>query len=645
MRQLSLWPLWAAVLGIGLPAKLLIALDGWLEYIGPLDIAVAYATSLVLHTLFVAVVLIAAGLMAGIGILFIPRLQPTFVNACVVFAARALVLVVVVTTGIRWFEAVAGTDLPDSKIVKGLIVLLAAAVALASTRRNRQPGPLLQLGRTIAIASVVISVALVGFQAIRGALDASPAPRHASIDRQAHPDVVLITIDALSAPHMSLYGNTVPTSPNIDRFANDHGVVFDRFYANANYTTPGVASIVFGSRPWDHRSIHLPSRALERTRSTNLLKSFHDAGYQTLTVDTNIWASPAWQRLLPWVDQRRPVRINQVDAHIGRLLPWMPGIAESEVHFGWYRPIVELADQLTVKLGLYATNTHFLPELAFSDARRMWAEAGGDTPRFLWVHLLPPHDPYSTPAPFLGMFDPAGTKRSRFDSVPPYRFKAAKDAAFPQQYVGRYHESIAYVDHHVGGFLDWLRQDGSFDASLIVISADHGESFSHGYGGHTGPLLTEELIHVPLIVKLPGNREAGTHVSILADQQDLAPTLVGLAGLSVDAGYRGRALRLDGGAPQPEAAGHPVFSMNFERANRFAALTAGSVAMLQGPYKYVHYLGLEQFDDYPPLRDALFDVVADPKESRDLMAEQPQKAAEMLAAIQQQLATHGGALK
>lgn len=651
MKRLSLWPLWAAALGIALPTRLLIALDGWVEYLAPLDMAFAYASALIFHGLLLAVILSAAGLIALIGLRVIPGLRLEFINACVVFAARTLVLVVMAMLTVRWLEAVAAVDINDAKIVKAVILVMAGAVALMTTLRHRQPGSLLQFGRTIAIASTLISVALVAWQAVRSKQDSSVDPQQASIDRQAHPDVVLITIDALSAPHMSLYGNALPTSPNIDRFAREYGVVFDRFYANANYTTPGIASIMFGSRQWDHRSIHLPSRPLDRNRATNLLKSFHEAGYRTLTVDTNIWASPTWHRLLPWVDDRSSVRIDRVDAFLGGLLPWMPGIAESVYGFGWFKPLMELADKLTVKLGLYGLNTHWLPELALSDARRMWAQAGsGGAPRFLWVHLLSPHDPYATPAPFLGMFDPADTRRTQFDTVPLYRFKAARDSGFPHQYIGRYHESIAYTDHYVGKFLQWLRDDGSFDAAVIAISSDHGESFTHGYGGHTGPLLTEELIHVPLIIKTAGNRNAGSRLQTLAEHRDLAPTLLQLAGLQSDPGFHGRALTVDRSPPDPDpnaagTAAPAVFSMNFERANRFAALDSGSVAMFQGPYKYVHYRNLGQFSDYPPLSDALFDIVADPKESQNLITAQPEQAAAMLASIEEQLAAYGRALQ
>lgn len=643
MPRLTLWPLWAAALGVALPAMFLRAFDGWIEYLSSLDIAVSYATALAFHGVLLAIALLVAGLLARLCIRFVPRLQPEFVNACVVAASRALLVAVVAMLAIHWVEAVSGAELDIGKLGKGLVLAGSVIVAAAATWRSPQPGPLLQLGRSVALASILISIGLLALQLVRSAQDQAPSPQRAAITRAEHPDVVLITIDALSAPHMSLYGNPLPTSPQIDRFAKDYGIVFDRFYANANYTTPGVASIVFGARQWDHRSIHLPSRALERTRSTNLLKSFHDQGYRTLTVDTNIWGSPAWQRLLPWVDERSAVRIGRVDSLLGAVLPWMPGIAEMAVGFGLYKFVLELADKATVAAGLYGVNDHWLPELAFSDARRMWTESA-ESPRFLWVHLLPPHDPYAAPEPFLGMFDPASTKRTRFDSAPPYRFKAAKDPAFPQQYLGRYHESIAYMDHGVGEFLEWLRKDGSFDQALIAISADHGESFLQGYGGHTGPLLTEELIHVPLVIKMPGASQAGTRIGAVAEQADLAPTLVKLAGLEVDAGYRGRALDLKG-ALAGDADTHAAFSMNFERSGRFSALTAGSVAMIQGPYKYVHYLGLERFKDYPQLNDALYEVVSDPKETRDLIREQPERAAAMLAAIRKELEAHGGALQ
>ena len=104
----------------------------------------------------------------------------------------------------------------------------------------------------------------------------------------------------------------------------------------------------------------------------------------------------------------------------------------------------------------------------------------------------------------------------------------------------RYDEAMAYSDSYAGPFLQRaLALLGPNTA--IIVSADHGESFSHGYGAHTGPGLYDEIIHIPLILKLPGET-TGKRCERPAEQADIAPTLAALAGVPAPADWAGRSL-------------------------------------------------------------------------------------------------------
>lgn len=85
----------------------------------------------------------------------------------------------------------------------------------------------------------------------------------------------------------------------------------------------------------------------------------------------------------------------------------------------------------------------------------------------------------------------------------------------------------------------------------------------------------------------------------------------------------------------------PVYSMNFEQNSRFAALTSGSVAMIEGHWKYVHYMGSIQYPLMPKLVDSLHDLEDDPGENTNLITEQPGIASKMRTAIKEQLRIHG----
>lgn len=141
-----------------------------------------------------------------------------------------------------------------------------------------------------------------------------------------------------------------------------------------------------------------------------------------------------------------------------------------------------------------------------------WVDTVREKPFFLFLHLFEPHTPYE-PAP-----------------------------EFRQRYSDPYDGEIATVDAILGRFLDELDRRGLYDEALIVVTSDHGEGLGdHGEAEH-GVLLYREVLHVPLILKLPGGRRAKTRVSAPAQLTDLLPTLVSASGGPVPSGLPGMSL-------------------------------------------------------------------------------------------------------
>src|SRR5678816_2740145 len=96
-----------------------------------------------------------------------------------------------------------------------------------------------------------------------------------------------------------------------------------------------------------------------------------------------------------------------------------------------------------------------------------------------------------------------------------------------------YDGEIAYADACVGKLLDGLRQHGLYDETVIAVMADHGESLgAHGENTH-GVFLYDETIHVPLVLKLPGNRSAGKRIETRVSLVDVAPTVLKAVGMNV----------------------------------------------------------------------------------------------------------------
>src|SRR6201993_2561421 len=184
-------------------------------------------------------------------------------------------------------------------------------------------------------------------------------------------------------------------------------------------------------------------------------------------------------------------------------------------------------------------------------------------PFFLWFHLWDAHDPYNPPEPF----------RSRFPNAP-------------------YNAGIAYVDSIVGKLLDYLRSQGLYDNSLIAVAADHGESLGdHGELTHS-IFLYDSTIHVPLLLKLPGNRFLGQRVNATASLVDLAPTVLEGLGQTPPPAMQGRSLLPLIGNPHPE--NRPSFATgdHSERSFGWSAL----VSLRLGSKLYVRAPSPELYD-------------------------------------------------
>jgi arylsulfatase A-like enzyme/lipopolysaccharide biosynthesis regulator YciM len=141
-----------------------------------------------------------------------------------------------------------------------------------------------------------------------------------------------------------------------------------------------------------------------------------------------------------------------------------------------------------------------------------WLSKKPAGPFFLWVHLYDPHDPYSPPEPY----------KTRYQAEP-------------------YDGEIAYTDSVVAKLIAGLRTRSLFDGALIAVMADHGEAFGEHGEKHHGIFLYDETIHVPLLLKLPGQHSA-KKVASRVGLIDVAPTILQAAALSVPSAMQGESL-------------------------------------------------------------------------------------------------------
>jgi choline-sulfatase len=143
-----------------------------------------------------------------------------------------------------------------------------------------------------------------------------------------------------------------------------------------------------------------------------------------------------------------------------------------------------------------------------------WLNAHPTGSHFVWVHFYDPHDPYEPPPPYSDIY---------------------KDRLYDGE--------IAYADSALGHFLAYLKKQGWYDGALIVVVGDHGEGLGEHHEDTHGIFLYDSTMHVPLLVKLPNNREAGKEVEAQVRTTDIMPTILDLLGLPIPENLDGASLR------------------------------------------------------------------------------------------------------
>lgn len=211
-------------------------------------------------------------------------------------------------------------------------------------------------------------------------------------------------------------------------------------------------------------------------------------------------------------------------------------------------------------------------------------------PLFLWVHLFDPHAPYEPPAQALA--------------------RAGGNA-----YLGE----VVETDRQVGRLLDGLRAAVSLESAAILVVADHGEALGqHGEPTHSA-LCYEPTMHVPLIVRLPGSRQAGTTSDATVSVTDIFPTVLQLAGEAIPERLDGRSLLL-----QAENSRCVYFESYSGWLNHGWSPLVG---IARGSEKYLWSEAHE-----------LYDLAADPREKQDLAADALPRCEQLAAELMQCIA-------
>jgi arylsulfatase A-like enzyme len=418
------------------------------------------------------------------------------------------------------------------------------------------------------------------------ALAGANAGALAFVDPQPRPrlNILLITIDALRADHLGVYGYPRPTSPSIDRLARQ-GVLFRRAVSQWPLTSPSFAALMSGTYGHTSGLMRMTAQRMP-DRSLMLAELLKAGGYRTRAAVGNV--------------------------NLARVFNFDQG-------FDTYRELWRGDDERRT-------------EQITRSGLDLLRQSSADRPFFLWLHFFDPHARYRPPKPFDRMFvgdryfDPAwrvplhARKGDDIGGIPGHVSLGGEDrVAF---YVAQYDAEIRYVDAQVGLLLQALDEQGLAGNTLVVLTADHGESLGdHNYFFEHGRLPYDDCVHVPLIVRGPGIGKPGATVSSPVQLIDLVPTLLDLAGLPPDPRAEGKSLRRLLGGERP---GGARWAYAFTESG-FAQDYQRSITGERYKLVYVPDAGDRRIMRGRELE--LYDLQADPRETRNLVDARPEVAA------------------
>ena len=414
--------------------------------------------------------------------------------------------------------------------------------------------------------------------AILSVLLALPSGQPAGQTRK--PNILLITLDTTRADRMGFLGSTRGLTPNLDALARD-GIVFARAFSQAPITTVSHATILSGTFPPAH---HVNDFGAPLQPTTPYLPQLlHDAGYRTGAFVGSLILDPK-SGTAPGFDRGFDV----YDA--GFRLP-RPGDDR-------YGTVERRADDVVARAAKWMSG--------------LQGPAAG-APWFVWAHLFDPHDPY----------DPPADLRARFRASP-------------------YDGEIAAVDRAAGRLIQAAGAD-----TLIVVAADHGEALGdHGEDTH-GVFLYDAVLHVPLAIRLPRRVFAGTRVAKQVRLADVAPSVLDASGLVVPASMQGESVmplvRLTHDTTPANAGNRAPVASSASRTTEdrpvYAETDYPRQAFGWSP------MAAWRVDRYLLVRapkPEVYDVVADPGETRNLAASRPRLVDGMSAELRDFITRSGG---
>jgi iduronate 2-sulfatase len=442
------------------------------------------------------------------------------------------------------------------------------------------------------------------------------------------PNILLICVDDLK-PTIGAYGDQHAVTPNLDALAK-RGLLFERAYCNQAVCAPSRNALLTGLRPSTLGIYDLATNfRIARPNAVTMPQYFKEQGYHTQALGKIFHVGHGN------VDDKASWSTEPFKTKVVSYLP-QPG---------------ETAAPLTKEEALFSNQPakglprgapftkHDAPDNKYADgimaeevATRLATRASKpNEPFFLAAGFVRPHLPFTAPKKYWDLYDPAKLPQPKLTKpptdAPAY---AATNWGELRQYEGMpengpltmaqqrelihgYYASTSYMDAQLGKIIAALDKHDLAKNTIIVLWGDHGWHLGdHGqWCKHTN---YEQAAHIPLIIVAPGITQAASRTKSLAESVNIYPTLVELAGLPARTDLDAKSI-----VPvlkNPAAATADSILHVYPRNNKLGR------ALRTARYRLVEWKNIGDTADKAEYE--LYDYEADPDETKNLAAAQPE---------------------
>src|SRR6266496_873997 len=421
------------------------------------------------------------------------------------------------------------------------------------------------------------------------------------------PNVILLTIDTLRADMLHCYGYNKALTPNIDRLAAS-GIRFEQAISGGSWTQAAFPVIMTSSYAAMYGGC-LGRLAVERPAPVETLAAH---GYKTGGFSTNPHLSRTtgydrgfheFSDLIPYEADPRLRRIKG-----GQRLLQKP----------LFHDVLRLVGNRMRPARLYSSAAEVTDNVC------RWLDSV-ENPFFAWIHYMDLHWPYYLeetlihPRAIAQAWQDLAIMNGRSN----FNGDGTITAAQRKHFVELYEQSLQYLDTQIGRLMDHLEKLGYDSNTIVILLADHGDEFlDHGRWGHWESNLYDEILKVPLIIRMPDSSNARViqhQVRLL----DLMPTILDLCGCPLTSDLLGTSLV-------------PPWTQHEDEYKVEAAISEmrrdpwHRVAVRTEAFKYI-------WDSKRPNEPALYDLQADPTEKQNVSGDFPQQVSRFQAQVDEHL--------